>query len=168
MIRQAVPRGATVKPAKRVLLGAMLRGKGRSVPRGDRIEKTTVQAGPGNRGHSRSEALTGRGAKHPRAEERRTTRGRERCSGRRAASVPRGVRIEKTTVRARPGNRGRFGKPGFKGPRHEASASGGLANDARPERCSGRTAPASREASVEKRRGRGRGRETEVIREAWL
>ena len=106
VIQQAAPRGATVKPVNDAPLGAMLRENVRSAPRGVRIEKTRARARPGNRGHSRSAALQGRGVKHRRAERAANNAPLGAKVRENARSAPRGVRIGKTRVRARPGNRG--------------------------------------------------------------
>ena len=127
--------------------GAMLRGDGPSVPRGVRIEKTTVRARPGNRGHSGSPVSKGRGTKHPRAEElANDARPGAMLPGERPERAG-GVRIEKTRAWARPGNRGLFGKPGFKGPRREAPARGGTGERRAPRS----DAPGDRPQRAEKR-----------------
>ena len=155
VIQQAAPRGATVKAANDAPLGAMLRENARSVPRGVRIEKTRVRARPGNRGHSRSAALMGRGAKHRRAVTAANGAAPGAMLRENGRSAPRGVRIEKTRVRARPGNRGHSGSAALMGRgakhRHAVKAANGAAPGAML-RENGRSVP--RGVRIEKTRVR--------------
>ena len=141
-------RGAKYRPAEKAAngapLGAMLRRNGRSAPRGVRIEKTRVRAGPGNRDHSRSAALMGRGAKHRLGEKAANGAPLGAMLRENGRSVPRGARIEKTRVRARPGDRGHSGSPALKvrGAKHrraEMAANPSSAAKARPTAAPRRT-----------------------------
>ena len=106
VIQQAAPRGAAAKAANDPPMGAKVPESGRSVPRGVHIGKTRARAWPGDRGHSRSAASTGRGAKDRRAEMAANYAPQGAARRESGRSVPRGVRIEKTRVLARAGNRG--------------------------------------------------------------
>ena len=164
-MKQAVHRGATVKAANDAPPGAKVQENARSVPRGvlsSGLEKTRVRARPGNRGHSRSAASKGRGANNRRA---------QKAAGNappglreNAHSVPRGALSRKGEGASEAGKPRSFGKPGFKGPRREASGRGAGGEHAPPGLRRTRTAP----KRPWKRRGGERGGETEVIREARL
>ncbi len=126
----------------------MLREIGRSAQRGVRIEKTTVRAGPGNRGHSRSAASSG-----PRREPSARGEGSERPAARSDAPGDRPQRAEWRPYRKDDGAGGArkprsFAKPGLKGPRREASAPRGEGGE---RRATGSDAPGERPQRPERR-----------------
>src|SRR5208337_1343339 len=108
-VRQAGHHGAAVKAGNDAPPGAKVPENARSVPRGvlsNGLEQTRGRARPGNRGHSRSAALQGRGANSRRAQ--KAADSAPPGAGENAHSVPREVRLnglEKARVRARAGNR---------------------------------------------------------------